>query len=142
MPPPSGLGNSQRLTALTTQFSTCASFMLVLCMTDVNGPFNSTDNPTAARFHGSTGKLTCQTPLPALSPSAADGERVSETDRRRIWPKESRARTSGRRRARRSLCWSEAVSVDRIVGLDVDDLATLNASIDGVLRRDPKKPVG
>jgi hypothetical protein len=76
------LGNSQRLTALTTQFSTCASFMLVLCMTDVNGPFNSTDNPTAARFHGSTGKLTCQTPLPALSPSAADGERVSETDRR------------------------------------------------------------
>jgi hypothetical protein len=26
--------------------------------------------------------LACQTPLPALSPSAADGERVSETDRR------------------------------------------------------------
>jgi hypothetical protein len=35
MPPPTGLGNSQRRTALTTQFSTRVSSMLVLCMTDV-----------------------------------------------------------------------------------------------------------
>ena len=33
-PPPTGLGNSQRRTALTTQFSTRAFSMVVLCMTE------------------------------------------------------------------------------------------------------------
>ena len=41
--------------------------------------------------------LTCQTPLPALSPSAADGERVSETDGRQHLERGGARRLTGAR---------------------------------------------